>query len=671
MDHSKGRAHWPPPFKPNQTAAPLLPKFRANEMPACGIRSNIGQQVAIPSPKHQACQAPPVYRPNFAVTAPVQPRSVIHGAQPQLGGSALGAPVRLKIPVPGSPASAGGAPPIFRPQVTMGTAPPVYKPFAAGQSMTVTAKQAAPVQPPFPAPVGTARSIGGVAAQPAAVQRQGVVFPLPANSRNALPPPRPPAFALAGTAALIQRMQKSSSGSGGFGGGRRGGFSGRGRGRGGFSKRSGSPGRGGSKEKQQELHGPSGKEILPVVARAHERGRGRGRGGRGIGERPIVIGVTNRDSGGVQNQLDVMTVELGTGCVVRVINSLDDVPGVHGFFIPGGMADLPDTLSATGAVIPARDLRVDTRGQEAWLRRVELQRQLARIAISRNLPMLGVCGGSRALAQAVGGFTQYLDSTARDAHNQHFGSPWHGAHTVDIDRSTTLGTVIEGGHYLRRRPELRDQSVSLTVNSMHWAQSGFGDRAGQLVTVSGYGDEDVVEGWELREHPFFVGVQWHPEFAQIGEGDFTDDTAPHQRVMGALGQAAQETVAATILQAYIRAHLAAKCTRLIAPLLHDIEYRLTQAKTTRARRFGELDNPLTLALFKVLYKVDEFLAMVRDLDLPAVVPELWAATRGRALAAVKAVKKIAWADESISVEDAQAIDEYIVNGFEEYGALGA
>jgi hypothetical protein len=277
-----------------------------------------------------------------------------------------------------------------------------------------------------------------------------------------------------------------------------------------------------------------------------------------------------------------------------------------------------------------------------------------------------------ALAQTVGGDTRYLPDESRVAHNQFFGEPWRVAHTVRIDRSKLLGSVVEGGHYLDRRPELRGQTNLLSVNSMHWAQSHFDHDISPNVEITSTAADHVVEGWELTNHPFFVGVQFHPEFAQIPEGQFASgENVGHARIMNALGQAAHETVAATILQAAIRTAQTQRAMALIGPRFAAVMEALQTARNTRAVRRGELDNPLTEVLIRTLESVDDYLEVVHAFRKQEAVQQMWNSTRGRVLAAVKEVRRLAWADDSISVADAEAIDRYIQQGQDMYRALAA
>lgn len=100
------------------------------------------------------------------------------------------------------------------------------------------------------------------------------------------------------------------------------------------------------------------------------------------------------------------------------------------------------------------------------------------------------------------------------------------------------------------------QYEEFPVNSMHWAAAQFHQGDGGPIRVTAHDPHDgVVEGWQRTDHPFFHGVQWHPEFAQLPYGHFREGGAhlPHANIMAALGEAATEDMAAEILQRRWRA----------------------------------------------------------------------------------------------------------------------
>jgi len=86
---------------------------------------------------------------------------------------------------------------------------------------------------------------------------------------------------------------------------------------------------------------------------------------------------------------------------------------------------------------------------------------------------------------------------------------------------------------------------------------------------------------------------------------------------------------------------------------------LEKARTTPGERIGELDNPRTAALVQTLDRVQEYLTAIEDANLMETVPEACASANAQVAEAVRAVKRMAWNDESISVADAQYIDREI------------
>lgn len=140
-----------------------------------------------------------------------------------------------------------------------------------------------------------------------------------------------------------------------------------------------------------------------------------------------------------------------------------------------------------GAGVEARLDRVDAA-------RTGLELALCRGALAHGVPLLGLCGGLQALAVAAGG-TLVQDIATAD--------PGALPHEQDADPAQATHRVrLTGGHLLAAGgpPELR-------VNSTH--HQAIAD-PGALV-VTGRAPDGVVEVAEHPEHPFALGVQWHPE----------------------------------------------------------------------------------------------------------------------------------------------------------------
>lgn len=126
---------------------------------------------------------------------------------------------------------------------------------------------------------------------------------------------------------------------------------------------------------------------------------------------------------------------------------------------------------------------------------------LAKAARERGIPTLGVCLGMQMMNVAAGGsLVQDIDS-AVDTEIQHASRPQNRArHDVLIEQGTQLAEILP--------------AVELNVNSSHHQAVG---KLGEGLRITAYAPDKVVEGLEDPRHPFYVGVQWHPEDMK-GEG---------------------------------------------------------------------------------------------------------------------------------------------------------
>jgi putative glutamine amidotransferase len=128
-------------------------------------------------------------------------------------------------------------------------------------------------------------------------------------------------------------------------------------------------------------------------------------------------------------------------------------------------------------------------------RRQENDLTLARLARSGAVPTLGICLGMQVMNIAAGGtLIQDIASTI-DTEVVHEGEPLSRArHGVDITPGSRLAAILG--------------KTSLDVNSSH--HQAIGD-PGPGLEVTAHAPDGIVEAIEDRNHPFYVGVQWHPE----------------------------------------------------------------------------------------------------------------------------------------------------------------
>lgn len=125
---------------------------------------------------------------------------------------------------------------------------------------------------------------------------------------------------------------------------------------------------------------------------------------------------------------------------------------------------------------------------------------LAGAALEASVPTLAICRGIQVLGVAVGGtlFQDLPSQRPNGLSHQVRTTPSMLAHEVDIESASRLREVIGASRF--------------PVNSRHHqaVRSVAGERVGLLRVVARASD-GVIEGLELPGHPFFIGVQWHPE----------------------------------------------------------------------------------------------------------------------------------------------------------------
>jgi putative glutamine amidotransferase len=120
---------------------------------------------------------------------------------------------------------------------------------------------------------------------------------------------------------------------------------------------------------------------------------------------------------------------------------------------------------------------------------------LARVARERGIPTLGICLGVQMMNVAAGGtLIQDIDSEMRtDIEHASEPSDRH-RHDVLIEDHTRLAEIVG--------------ESELNVNSSHHQAIR---HVGQGLRVTALAPDGIIEGIEDPSHPFYVGVQWHPE----------------------------------------------------------------------------------------------------------------------------------------------------------------
>jgi putative glutamine amidotransferase len=146
---------------------------------------------------------------------------------------------------------------------------------------------------------------------------------------------------------------------------------------------------------------------------------------------------------------------------------------------------------------------------------------LARRALERDLPLLGICRGMQLLNVALGGtLIQHLpDDLGHGDHRRHLGSFDDADHDVRLAAGSLAADACEA-----RPPEL----THATKSHHHQAVGHLGDG----LVASGWSVlDDLVEAVEAPTARWVLGVQWHPEVdpASPVVGALVDAATPQRR----------------------------------------------------------------------------------------------------------------------------------------------
>jgi putative glutamine amidotransferase len=145
---------------------------------------------------------------------------------------------------------------------------------------------------------------------------------------------------------------------------------------------------------------------------------------------------------------------------------------------------------------------------------------LARVARQHGIPTLGICLGMQVMNVAGGGTLIQDINSQLETDIVHESDP--GArlrHDVIIENGSQLASIVGAGEK--------------NVNSSHHQAVG---RIAEGFRVTAHAPDGVVEALEDPRHPFYLGVQWHPE-------DMTGE-ASGAGIFGAFIEAAKRHAAA-------------------------------------------------------------------------------------------------------------------------------
>ncbi len=208
-------------------------------------------------------------------------------------------------------------------------------------------------------------------------------------------------------------------------------------------------------------------------------GHGKNEYGANTCQTPATYIASIRQAGGIPV---LLPATLTADELPHVLNRLDGVLLIGGSDIDPALFD-GDLHPRVYGIDPARDQM-----------EIALIHQLS----ATKKPFLAICRGIQAFNVALGGslYTDIADQFSAEIRHDCFPDmpPDHIAHTVQIEQDSLLAQIIG--------------ESQIPVNSLH--HQGI-KKHSAAVRVVAHAPDGMIEAIELTDHPFALGVQWHPE----------------------------------------------------------------------------------------------------------------------------------------------------------------
>jgi putative glutamine amidotransferase len=168
---------------------------------------------------------------------------------------------------------------------------------------------------------------------------------------------------------------------------------------------------------------------------------------------------------------------------------------LDGLVMTGGSFDIDPRLYGVTDIHPTVTLKPG---------RTEMEMALCRAMLARRKPILGICGGAQLINVALGGtLHQHVPDAypqSSIAHEQPNPRTESG-HTVHVVEGSLLHRIVG--------------ATEIAVNSAHHQSVA---KVAPGTRINAQAADGVIEGTEYPDHPFCLGVQWHPEY-QVSPAD--------------------------------------------------------------------------------------------------------------------------------------------------------
>ncbi len=180
----------------------------------------------------------------------------------------------------------------------------------------------------------------------------------------------------------------------------------------------------------------------------------------------------------------------GTPLVIPIVQHIDDIRPllklVRGV-VTIGADDYPSTWYGK-PVLPT--------DKPVTAERAAFDREFVRVLYDETeLPVLAVCGGMQLAAIFSGG--ALIQDLPHEPVVHRAGLEGESRHTIEVEQGTVLANALG--------------VTKLEVNSLHHQAV---ESVGPRLRITAHAPDGVAEALEFTDHPFRVGVQWHPERMQ-------------------------------------------------------------------------------------------------------------------------------------------------------------
>jgi len=140
---------------------------------------------------------------------------------------------------------------------------------------------------------------------------------------------------------------------------------------------------------------------------------------------------------------------------------------------------------------------------------------LQKVIDKTTMPILGICNGMQAINIIFGGDLKHHIKNHEQKYHKNFTDYTVPFHDIDIIEDSKLHNIININ--------------KVTTNSSHGLAV---DKLGKNIAVSAIASKDgIIEAIEHKNHPFCLGLQWHPEFQSSKVDDkIFEDFASHCKI---------------------------------------------------------------------------------------------------------------------------------------------